>query len=212
MKRLPLVLLAGMSALGITILFTMTGLADDLYTFRDRGGPSYFTNVPGPGRSKVRLPVAKLQPRYSKISAIPRRGCAASPHGPDYSEVILSACKRFSVDPDLVRAVIKAESNFDPQALSPKGAMGLMQLMPDTARDMGVSDPFDPVENIHGGVGYLSRLLTNQNGDLIRALAAYNAGPTRVMTYGGIPPFRETWNYVKRVMNYYQIFKGKEDI
>jgi len=87
-----------------------------------------------------------------------------------------------------------------------------MQLMPDTAREMGVSDPFDPVENIHGGVGYLSQLLNSLNGDVSLALAAYNAGPKRVMSYNGIPPFRETVNYIKRVLSYYQLFKGKDQI
>jgi soluble lytic murein transglycosylase-like protein len=208
MKRLPFALLAGMSAVGLTILSTMAGFAADLYTFHDEGGSAYYTNVRGLGRGKVRLPLKQLRPR--KKSALSQGTGDASNLKSDYGEVIQSACERFTVDPDLVRAVIKAESNFNSEAVSPKGAMGLMQLMPDTAQEMGVSDPFDPVENIHGGVGYLSRLLNNLNGDFSLALAAYNAGPERVKNYKGIPPFRETWNYIERVMSYYQLFKGKD--
>ena len=130
----------------------------------------------------------------------------------EYDEAILSACEHFAVDPHLVRAVIKAESNFDHGARSPKGAIGLMQLMPNTAREMGVSDPLNPVENIFGGVGYLSQLLNSLNGDLPLALAAYNAGPQRVMNYNGIPPFRETRNYIERVLDYYEHFKGKDSL
>ena len=193
---------------GQTVLSSMAGSAADLYMFRDGDAPAGYAPV---SDSKRRLSSMKGFYPGKNSFAVPK-GAGSAVRSSDYGKAIKSACRRYTVDPALVRAVIMAESNFNPAAVSPKGAMGLMQLMPDTARDMGVSDPFDPVENIHGGVGYLSRLLTNQNGDLIRALAAYNAGPTRVMTYGGIPPFRETWNYVKRVMNYYQIFKGKEDI
>jgi len=208
MKRLPFALLVGMSALVLTVLSTVTCRAADLYTFQDEGGPTYYTNVPGPGHYKVRSPLKKL--RHIKKSTIPQRTGDPSNFNSDYGDVIVSACKRFAVDPHLVRAVIMAESNFDAQALSPEGAMGLMQLMPDTAWEMGVSDPFDPAENIHGGVDYLSRLLSSLNGDVSLALAAYNAGPERVKNYNGIPPFRETWNYIDRVMNYYQRIKGKD--
>jgi soluble lytic murein transglycosylase-like protein len=108
------------------------------------------------------------------------------------------AAAKFNVDPALVRAVAWQESRFNAEARSPKGAIGIMQLMPATAAQLGVN-PRDPRENIHGGVAYLSTLLTQFGGDVRLALAAYNAGPTIVSQYGGIPPFRETQNYVNSI-------------
>jgi len=211
MRNLPFILLAGISALGgMTLLAPLTSVAANLYTFQEEGGPTYYTNAPGLGRSKFNPSAMKLQAK--KKSAISPNTGNGSFSDQDYAEAIISACEQFAVDPHLVRAVIKAESNFNPEALSPKGAIGLMQLMPDTAQEMGVSDPFDPVENIQGGVGYLSQLLNSLNGDVSLALAAYNAGPKRVMSYNGIPPFRETRNYIDRVLSYYQLFKGKTEL
>lgn len=196
-----------LSIFGLIFLSPITGFTADLHTFQEEGGSSHYADVTDPGHDKVRLPLKKLQSKH-KVTAS-QRTSNASYLKSDYGEVIQSACERFTVDPDLVRAMIKAESNFNSAAISPKGAMGLMQLMPDTAQEMGVSNPFDPVENIHGGVGYFRRLLNNLNGDLSLALAAYNAGPEQVKNYKGIPPFRETWNYIGRVMNYYLLFKAK---
>jgi soluble lytic murein transglycosylase-like protein len=176
---------------GITILSTMTDSAADVYIFRDSGELANYISVPG----NLDYMFDKKSFSKKKMTALQKAGNAS------YGKAIKSACKRYTVDPDLVRAVIKAESNFNPEAVSPKGAMGLMQLMPDTAREMGVSDPFNPVQNIHGGVGYLSRLLKSLNGDLSLALAAYNAGPERVRSYKGIPPFQETLSYITRVLD-----------
>jgi hypothetical protein len=118
----------------------------------------------------------------------------------DLNEVVNAASGRYRLDPDLVSSVIKAESGFNVRAVSPKGAQGLMQLMPDTASKLGVPDAFDPRANVEGGTRYLRELLERYNFDLVKALAAYNAGPLRVEQYGGVPPYHETRAYVARVV------------
>jgi soluble lytic murein transglycosylase-like protein len=116
-----------------------------------------------------------------------------------YEPLIQEHARRQSLRPELVRAVIQVESGFNPRALSPKGAMGLMQLMPETARSLGVNNPWDAAQNIRGGTRYLRMLLDQHDGNEQLALAAYNAGPRAVARYGRIPPYRETTNYVKKV-------------
>ena len=176
--------------------------AADVYTFHDEEGTRYYTNTPGPGCSKARFPLmirkggASTQAHYSDLKMR------------DYEPLIIQASTKYSVDPDLVRAVIKVESNFNNRAVSPKGAQGLMQLMPQTARELGVNDPFEPESNIHGGVLYLSRLLDILNGDFQLSLAAYNAGLERVIAGKKIPAISETRNYVKQVMSQYSKLKG----
>ncbi len=123
---------------------------------------------------------------------------------PDLEGVIEAHAKRQQLDPDLVRAVIQVESAFKPWAESHKGAMGLMQLMPDTARLLSVRDPWDPEENVRGGTVYLRHLLDRFGGQLELALAGYNAGPENVERYGGIPPFDETVDYVEKVLRLYR--------
>ncbi|NLF52128.1 MAG: lytic transglycosylase domain-containing protein, partial [Leptolinea sp.] len=113
------------------------------------------------------------------------------------------ASQKYGVDADLVKAVIQNESAYDAQAISSAGAMGLMQLMPATAANLGVEDPMDPAQNIEGGVKLLRELLNQFSGNLTNTLAAYNAGPGAVQQYGGVPPYQETQTYVKRVLSTY---------
>lgn len=131
--------------------------------------------------------------------ALPRTNLKKGDPG-QYHDLIHETAARYGVDPDLVEAVVQVESGYNPDAVSSAGAMGMMQLMPATARALGVQDPFDPVQNIDGGVRYLKALLDRYGGDLVKALAAYNAGSGAVDHYGGVPPFAETQLYVQSVL------------
>jgi len=115
--------------------------------------------------------------------------------------IISDASRKHGLDENLLRAIVKQESGFNPGAVSSKGAMGLMQLMPQTARELDVTNPFDPAENVEGGAKYLKSMIDRFNGNLPNALAAYNAGPKAVETYGGVPPYNETKNYVSSILN-----------
>jgi len=128
---------------------------------------------------------------------------------PEIDAAIDEAAARHNVDPNLVRAVIKVESNFNPNAVSRKGAMGLMQLMPQTARSLNVANPFDPEQNVDAGVRQLKHLMQNYGGDVKLTLAAYNAGPGAVARSAGVPHFAETRNYVRRIT---QLYYGKSDL
>jgi|SRR5271157_3102403 len=141
------------------------------------------------------------EPSASKIQHDPQKNDDI-PHKDDINDIISSAAQRFSVDPDLIRGVIKAESNFNRNSTSHKGAMGLMQLMPQTAKDLGVKDPYDPYENVMGGTHYLKGLLDRYDGDVDRALAAYNWGMGNVERHPGKLP-KETRTYISRIRQYY---------
>lgn len=184
----------------------------DIYQFTDPSGVIHFTNRrPGTG-TKFRL--------YMKGGSGPKRISVASgvmPVAPSdrdpgrytrYDEWIRQAASLYQIPEQLVRAVIRCESDYDPRAVSPSGARGLMQLMPDTAERMQVKDIDDPRENIFGGVRYLRILANMFNGDLSLTIAGYNAGDGAVMRYGGIPPYQQTQEYVVAVTKFYRTYRS----
>lgn len=151
---------------------------------------------------RVQAPASALSFAPAKSSVVPSsRGVSGFPSPrANLSDVVNAASGRYRLDPDLVNSVIKAESGFNVRAVSPKGARGLMQLMPGTASQLGVPNAFDAQANVEGGTKYLRELLEKYNFDLVKALAAYNAGPQRVERFGGVPPYYETRAYVARIV------------
>ena len=166
---------------------------------------SSFTDVPTEEITGYEKDLLLSEPARSQPPA-PSQGQPAK-SAPPLNQVVDSASAAYHLDPDLVNSVIHAESGFNAHAVSPKGARGLMQLMPGTASQLGVNDAFDPQANVTGGTRYLRELLERYHFDLIKALAAYNAGPERVEQYRGVPPFRETRAYVARIVHEYNLKK-----
>jgi hypothetical protein len=186
-----LILSAGTFVLGLVFPSCSSG---EIYKYVDKDGVVHLTNVPD-----------------SKYSLVLKGSWVRFQLGTDfekYDPVIWEAAQKHKVDYALVKAVIKAESNFDPLAISRAGAKGLMQLMPATAGDLGVNDSFQPEDNIHGGVRYLRYLLDLFGGNLRLALAAYNAGENAVFRYNGIPPYKETRTYIQRVLRSLQNYRS----
>jgi len=213
------------AALALAAALLPVSASADIFKYVDEGGVVYFSNVPkNLEPSAVIRESQPKDPKYNPAYKVSKKKkpkaeatatadtskaqCAsytpgAAPLGDDvpYCDIINSKCDKYGVDPSLVKAVIKAESNFNPQAVSPKGAKGLMQLIPSTANDMGVSDVFDPDQNIDGGVKYLSYLLGLFGGDRELSVAAYNCGQGRVIRSGNsVPEIAETKSYVKKVL------------
>lgn len=164
-------------------------------------------------KSYVDVPTADIE-GFEKDLTLPKPAetpPAASPTAVDLNQVVNSASATYHLDPDLVNSVIHAESGFNSRAVSRKGAQGLMQLMPGTAGRLGVTNPLDPAANVGGGTRYLRELLERYNFDLVKALAAYNAGPLRVEQYRGVPPYRETRAYVAKIVRDYNRKKIAQD-
>jgi hypothetical protein len=159
-----------------------------------------------------------FEPAPNEASSAPSAPAASpeAPAGPllpaksPIESLIAAAASRHLIDPDFVASVVKAESGFIPTAVSPKGALGLMQLMPRTAASLGVQNVLDPAANVEGGTKYLRQLLDQYDGDALKALAAYNAGPQRVEQYGGVPPFPETRAYITRIIDDYNRKKQQQ--
>ena len=175
----------------------------DIYAYTDADGVRHFTNIkPSDTRYKRIIKSRETEPGYRFPSTARPAGLAmANPRlrTTAYDGLVRQAARAYQMDEALVRAVIHTESAFNPSAVSPKGASGLMQLMPGTASRYGVRDIFDPVENVYAGVHYLHDLKQMFNGNMQLTVAAYNAGENAVLRYGGVPPYPETINYVSRV-------------
>lgn len=216
-------------AMATLVLLAAPGAAcaEEMYRYVDARGVVHLTNVPsdtrfrkyaigsaggtGKGvlilaRRESRLHIPGMSQKMALQLGTPRRG--GKPRSPAaYDQLISRVAARHNLPPAMVKAVVKAESNFQPFARSNKGAQGLMQLMPGTAEDMGVDDPFEAEDNVQGGSRYL-RAMYERFGDWKHALAAYNAGPGAVERFGGIPPYAETQQYVERVLHYYRRYDG----
>ena len=186
-----LILLSGIFGHGLVF---PSPSSTEIYKYVDENGVIHLTNVPDKRYTLV------LRDGWVRF----RLGANVD----QYDSMIRKASERYGVDYALVKAVIKAESNFDPQAISRAGAKGLMQLMPGTAKALGVSDSFHPADNIEGGIRHLRYLIDLFNGNLQLVLAAYNAGEEAVFRYDGIPPYQETRIYVQRVLEYFQNYSS----
>jgi soluble lytic murein transglycosylase-like protein len=170
-----------------------------IYICKDSRGGVSFTNAPS-------LPDCKIFEKKTRSGSPRNNGRKAYDSG-RYDEDITRVARRYNVDPHLIKAIIRTESDFNHRAVSRQGAQGLMQLMPETARELRVFNPFNPKENIDGGTRYFRRLLDTFGGDVKLSLAAYNAGPGQVKQANGIPPIPETIRYVKKVLHQYRVYK-----
>jgi len=180
----------------IILFLFVSAVHADIYRYIDEDGVMHFTNTPTSSTMNFKLFLKekpKINPRYSTKR---------------YDDIITNASQQHGVSFPLLKAIIKAESGFDPQAVSKKGAKGLMQIMPENFKPLGIRDPFDPSQNIHAGARYFKQMYDRFKGKLPLSLAAYNAGPTAVERYKTVPPYEETEEYVKRVLKFYYNYKN----
>jgi len=188
-------------AIAVSIVFIITAAIvahADIYKYVDKEGVLHLTNTPTDHNAKYVMILREKRILFQPNIDVNK-----------YDDLITKAANKFKLDSALIKAVIKAESNFNHRAVSPVGAQGLMQLMPKTASDLKVEDSFHPEKNIEGGARYLRYLLNTYKGDLTLALAAYNAGEKAVAKYNyNVPPYRETQNYVKRVYSFYDSYRS----
>ena len=168
----------------------------DIYMYIDEDGVTHFTNAPTSNEHEYKIYIKEKTAVSKKFYSTDK-----------YDHFIADASEQTGVDSRLLKAMIKAESDFDPRAVSRKGAMGLMQIMPENFKMLNIENPFDPWQNIRAGAEYFQRMYERFNGKLALSLAAYNAGPTAVDRYKRIPPYQETEEYVRRVLRYYRTFK-----
>jgi soluble lytic murein transglycosylase len=186
----------------IFLAFAVSSANADIYMYIDREGVMHFTNAPTESDRDYKVYVRERSSNYS----VPTASFFSTDK---YDDLISDASEQYGIDSQLVKAIIKAESDFNPRAVSKKGAMGLMQIMPQNFEDLHIRNPFDPRQNIMGGTRYFKYLYDRFDGKLALSLAAYNAGPTAVDQYNqSIPPYKETEQYVERVLRYYRNYRN----
>ena len=180
----------------VVLIASVISVNADIYRYIDDNGVMHFTNTPTSNQHDYKIFIKERTTVSTRFNTTDK-----------YDKLISNASKEFNVDSRLLKAMIKAESDFDPRAISRKGAMGLMQIMPENFKMLKLENPFDPWQNIRAGAQYFKKLYKRFNGKLALSLAAYNAGPTAVDRYKRIPPYQETEEYVRRVLRYYRTFK-----
>jgi len=186
----------------LSVLLWPLSAGADIFRYVDGDGVVHFSNVPPAGKYELYLREGRA------TASVPR---SAGYNGEGWiADYVNRYCRANNLSPALVHAIIKAESDGQRKAVSRKGAKGVMQLMPFTSKRLNVADPFDPIENIEGGVKYIKELLAAFDGNVANAVAAYNAGPAAVKKYGGVPPYQETRVYVRRVLNLYRQYSVRE--
>ena len=196
MDRNTLKLIGIFSLALVVLLGVVLPVEADIYRYIDENGVMHFTNVPTSSIQNFKLFLKEKPQVINRYSS------------KKYDALISEASERHGVSFPLLKAIIKAESDFDPHAVSKKGATGLMQIMPENFKPLGIRDPFDPWENINAGARYFKQMYDRFKGKLALSLAAYNAGPTAVDRYKTIPPYEETEEYVRRVLKYYYNYKN----
>ena len=185
-----------LAAIIICLLIAASPAWSDIYRYIDDDGVMHFTNTPTSSKHQYKVFIKerpKRKPRHSSTK---------------YDHIISDASKKYGVDSRLLKAIIRAESDFNPKAVSKKGAKGLMQIMPENYRLLNISNPYDPRQSIMGGARYFKDLYERYKGKLSLSLAAYNAGPTAVDRYKTVPPYQETEQYVERVLKFYYQYKN----
>ncbi len=210
LSRPKLLMLTGGLGLAASALVSSEAAAD-IYTFTDADGVIHYSNVKTPGaKLYMKTSPARKASRRPGVTPVPPSDKSLE-RFTRYDATIREAATLYQIPMELIRAVIKVESDYDPRAVSHAGAQGLMQLMPETALRMQIRDAFDPRMNIFAGVRYLRVLANHFNGNLELTIAGYNAGEGAVIKYGGIPPYEETQNYVVKVLSYYHRYRSMPD-
>ncbi|MFA6008490.1 MAG: lytic transglycosylase domain-containing protein [Desulfobacteraceae bacterium] len=176
--------------------------AGDIYKYVDENGVLHFTDTPSSGE-KMEIFIKDR----TGVKSYYKQDYSSYYTSEEFNDIIEEAASANNVSSSLIKAMIKVESNFNPNAVSPKGAKGLMQIMPGTMRDLNIDNPFNPYENVMGGSKYIRDLLRRFNNELTLALAAYNAGPGMVEKYNNVPPFEETIGYVQKVLHFHRMYQ-----